>query len=401
MILVLSKWWYLAVFLLIASAGLAACSLPVPTPAATPTLEVAPTQTPPPPATLTPTPTSTATTTLTPTPTLTPTALLLALPGTDLPDELAPIWSGNASQVSALAEFEQDAVVDLAWDPAGDALAVAGIAGITLYDVNNRTSMKFLATESIPVDIAFEPNQEWLAASFHSEEEGGGFKGGFQLWRMPSFSELGPLVRVDQAVGDLEFSLTGGQLAVVFTSQLDEENQVKIWNTVTWEISRTMMTGLVQRIAYSPDGVLLATSPDRYAVKIWQTWDGRERNTIYTSFTGAVNCLAFSPDGALLASGHYDGFIRIWDAAKGELVSSMGTGSVVESLAFSPDGTLLASGGGYQDNLLRLWDIESSLLIHALAGHSHSIDSLAFSPNGQILASGSYDGTVRLWGIRP
>ncbi|HLA99608.1 MAG TPA: WD40 repeat domain-containing protein, partial [Anaerolineales bacterium] len=261
--------------------------------------------------------------------------------------------------------------------------------------------LQFLATESIPVDIAFEPNREWLAASFRSEREGGSFAGGFQLWRMPAFTGLGPLVRTEQAAGDLEFSFTGEQLAVVFTSQLEDENQVKIWNTSTWEITRTLMTGLVQRIAYASDGNLLATSPDRYAVKIWQTRDGRERFTLYTSFTGAVNCLAFSPDGSLLASGHYDGSIRIWDTAKGELIRTIDTGSVVESLAFSPDGTLLASGGGYQDNLLRLWDLQSGLLLHALAGHTHSVDSLAFSPNGQILASGSYDGAVRLWGIRP
>lgn len=393
--------WVRAGFLLIAALSLAACSFPIPTPAVTPVLELASSLTPTALPTSTPSPSPSATVTLTPTPTFTPTPPLLALPGTALPTALAPIWYGNAGQVSALAEFEQDTVIDLAWDPAGSTLAVAGKEGITLYNVVSRAQTVFLPTENTPAGIAYEPNQRWLAASFRVQKEGGGFSGGFELWSLPALHSLGPLMRVEQAVGDLEFSSTGQGLAVVFTSRFDEENRVDIWNTRTWEISRTLETGPIQGIAYAPDGSLLATSPDRYAVRLWQTRDGRERHTLYTSFTGAVNCLAFSADGSLLASGHYDGLIRIWDTGKGGLIRSFETGSLVSSLAFSPDGTLLASGGGYQDSLLRLWDSQSGQLLRALEGHRHSIDSLAFSPNGQLLVSGSYDGTIRLWGIRP
>ncbi|HSF83031.1 MAG TPA: WD40 repeat domain-containing protein [Anaerolineales bacterium] len=390
----------LTVFLIIAITSLAACSLPTQTPDVVPTIESSPTHTQRP-ATSTPTSTPTATITLTPTPTYTPTALLLALEGTALPEELSPLWYGNAGLVSALAEFEQETVIDLAWDPSGNTLAVAGIDGITLYDVNTRTRNNFLSVEKIPTGIAYGPTQKWLAASFSTKIAGGGYNGGFQLWSLPSLDDLGPLLQDDQAVVDLEFSHNGLQLAVVFTGLQEEENQVKIWNTNTWEITRTLQTGPIQEIAYAPTGNLLATSPDRYAVKLWQAHDGRELHTIYTSFTGAVNCLAFSPDGTTLATGHYDGLIQLWDTAKAGLIRTIETGSVVESLAFSPDGSLLASGGGFQDSLLRLWDIQTGQLLRLLEGHTHSIDNLAFSPNGQLLSSGSYDGTIRLWGIRP
>ncbi|MFN3308168.1 MAG: WD40 repeat domain-containing protein [Anaerolineales bacterium] len=36
-----------------------------------------------------------------------------------------------------------------------------------------------------------------------------------------------------------------------------------------------------------------------------------------------------------------------------------------------------------------------------LEGHRRGVNFLQFSANGQLLASASYDGTVRLWGIRP
>ena len=80
---------------------------------------------------------------------------------------------------------------------------------------------------------------------------------------------------------------------------------------------------------------------------------------------------------------------------------TMFTEEVIESLAFNPDGRVLATGGGYQNQLIRLWDTQSGELLHSLPGHIHAVEHLAFSPNGAYLASASYDGMVRIWGIRP
>ena len=124
-------------------------------------------------------------------------------------------------------------------------------------------------------------------------------------------------------------------------------------------------------------------------------------NTLPTSFTGAVNCLAFAPDGRRLAAGHYDGSIRLWDVIAGTLLEEMQTEGVVESLAFSPDGSVLATGSGYSDHAIRLWDAQTGELLRVLEGHPGAVDNLAFSKLGDFLASGSYDGTLRLWGIRP
>ena len=71
--------------------------------------------------------------------------------------------------------------------------------------------------------------------------------------------------------------------------------------------------------------------------------------------TGRVRGIAFSPDGLTLASGSYDATIYLWDTGTGEHKRTL-TGHTrnVESVAFSPDGETLASGS--HDATIRLWE---------------------------------------------
>jgi len=52
-------------------------------------------------------------------------------------------------------------------------------------------------------------------------------------------------------------------------------------------------------------------------------------------------------------------------------------------VAFSPDGKTAASGGGYGDNVIRLWDTATARELRLLRGHTpihNSITGLAFTP---------------------
>ena len=71
--------------------------------------------------------------------------------------------------------------------------------------------------------------------------------------------------------------------------------------------------------------------------------------------TGRVRRIAFSPDGTMLASGSNDGTIRLWDVRTGGPLKTLtGHTNVVWSVSFSADGKTLASGSW--DRTIRLWD---------------------------------------------
>jgi WD40 repeat protein len=156
---------------------------------------------------------------------------------------------------------------------------------------------------------------------------------------------------------------------------------------------------VVTSVAFSPDGLTLASGSSDNTIKIWdlETWQ-----PLFTidAHNDVVTSVAFSPDGLTLASGSSDNTIRIWNAITGDLnMTLVGHSGSVNSIAFNPDGLTLASGS--DDELIKIWSLETGLEIKSISDNLGYVNIVAISPDGKTLAAGSFSllnrGKVNFW----
>lgn len=106
--------------------------------------------------------------------------------------------------------------------------------------------------------------------------------------------------------------------------------------------------------------------------------------------TNSISSVAFSPDGVTLASGSQDNTVRLWDYQKKELLRQLSEHTnIVNTVSFSPDGELFASGSS--DYSVRLWRVSDGKFRRKLVANSLQwVSCVAFSPDGQTLAASSW-----------
>lgn len=159
-------------------------------------------------------------------------------------------------------------------------------------------------------------------------------------------------------------------------------------------------TGAITSVAYSADGLYLATGAQDHTVVTWDTHTHKRVYIIYKGHTAAVTSVLWLPNSAYIASASFDGTVQIWDATNGgRLVMYTRHTASVNAIAVSPDGSYLASASN--DMTVQVWSTFDGSPVMTYRGHSAAATSVAWSPDGKYIASGSEDETVRVWQAPP
>ena len=176
-----------------------------------------------------------------------------------------------------------------------------------------------------------------------------------------------------------------------------QDETVQLWDATTGGHVLTYRghTSIVTAVAWSPDGVHIASAGQDGAVQLWNATTGAYMFT-YRGHTGTVTALAWSPDGTRLASSSWDKTVQVWDATTGKrLLTYQGHTSIVTAVAWSPDGVHIASASA--DHTVQVWDAATGNHIYTYHGHVGPVNAVAWSPDSKRIASGSDDHKVQIW----
>ena len=274
--------------------------------------------------------------------------------------------------------------------PRGNIVIMASHNEMRFYNVKKKETFKLLKGKVSPVvNMAYDPNGDFLAVASD--------KINIQIWDL----KLNKTVATINGFFPCAFSPDGKYL-IGSVSNLD----LGVWEVETGEQIGTLKTNfqIQKSLTVSPDGKNVAAGGMSGEISVWDI-ESQQKLKSFPAHAGIINAVDYNRDGKLLASASYDQTAKVWDLESGEELHSFTDQTIcISDVKFSPDGKHLASSAW--DRTIYLRSTEDWSVKHVLEGHTNMINSLDFNKDGSVLVSGAannavqdYDNSVRFWDV--
>jgi WD40 repeat protein len=204
--------------------------------------------------------------------------------------------------------------------------------------------------------IAFSLDGTRLAASIFSSYRNNHRRRLF----IASLAKMGRIIEAPDStrtpLTELRFTPNAEQLVGCCVEE-ESSSQVLVVNSQTFEMLYhfTPKGTQTRQLTYSPDGSILAVVNGRNVYLL--AADSGELRATLKDHPKQVNAVAFSPDGKRLMSACHDQLVRVWDVESSNLIHKYdwGLGAML-AISFAPDG-MTAAAGSMKGQLI-IWDID-------------------------------------------
>jgi WD40 repeat protein/serine/threonine protein kinase len=332
----------------------------------------------------------------------------LASAGTD---HVIHTWDIESGELTGTLLGHLDDVKQIAFRHDGGQLASIGAdKSLRLWDVAKKvqtTLFRDVANKRPvePKDLAYSPDGRFIFLACRD--------GTMMTLLLMEPAPVTKLQAHKSGVLTLAWSSDGRWLAsaAALTTASKEKNlppEVLVWEAAKRKL-QTQISGHLDevfRVAFQPDGPLLATAARDGTVGLWNSQTGNEVARLHT-FARPLRAIAWQPGGKMLATvgevrdergGRPVSRITIWDVESAKDIQSFSVDAFwVSALVWSPDGKLLA--GSRETGEVRLWSAADGKQVHVFKDHEDAVKDLVFSPDGRLLAAASSDKTVCVWDV--
>lgn len=282
--------------------------------------------------------------------------------------------------------------------------AISKLLGVSLNTVKsrlNRARIRLKREESILQDHFYQGQVDSFMKNqdISTPEPVCSYEGDITTWLLPE----GAIARLGRgSEPKMAFSPDGRYLAIGTCIGLWLYDLTTLSPVALWEAER----GVVESVAFSPNGKWIAASFSDRIIKILAVQNGRCLTQVKSETF--IEGMTFSHDSRYFAVAYWStSGVEVWHTETGKpfarLTADIEEAGIYRPISFSPDTHLIAStcNGNTTDDTesIIVWNMQSGEQIACLVAHNYWVTTLCFSPCGQFLASGGEDGTVYVWDV--
>ena len=223
----------------------------------------------------------------------------------------------------------------------------------------------------------------------------------------PVWTRLGDVYGEWGSIESVEFSPDGYR--IVSGSKYDDT--VIMWRTSDGtELWRKKLPEEIERVAWSPDGLSVASASEDFLVRLFSAEDGTVVREI--QHNEGIDGLLFSHNGAFLATGEElttdedgvgHGWLTMLSMPQAKVARRMDLGGTINSIDFTEDDEfVLAAGGGGR---VKTWRVADGELVFEYTVHpdvllsgrqSYNFISSRFHPDGDKIVVGDTEGAMHV-----